>query len=199
MDTSYHLGWQTQEALYEKLTGNCDLFQLKCLKLSKTLQGLNCISTHYNQLENVHTLINSHKKQCMHDAQRSFRRFESSVNCWVSESSSSVVLMSSRMCKLDIYLLFRTTRGTEILSVINSKMALNLFALVHAQHTCVCALRVFDKVLCIEVTITFITDVVYIFDILMFILFCEERVHLGKSKSWWCVSIGTAQGLIFAL
>lgn len=37
---------------------------------------------------------------------------------------------------------------------------------------------VFDKVLCIKVTITFITDVVYIFDILMFILFCERREYI---------------------
>lgn len=34
---------------------------------------------------------------------------------------------------------------------------------------------VFDKVLCITVIITFITDVMYIVDILMFILFCEEE------------------------
>ena len=46
------------------------------------------------------------------------------------------------------------------------------------------ALRVFAKVLCIKVPITFITDVMYIFDILMSILFCEEEeVNLGKSKS----------------
>lgn len=64
--------------------------------------------------------------------------------------------------------------GTEILSVINSKMALNLFRSgACAAH--VFALRVFDKVLYIKVTITFITDVVYIFDILMFIPFCEEE------------------------
>lgn len=44
-----------------------------------------------------------------------------------------------------------------------------------------CALRVFDKVLCIKVTITFITDVVYIFDILMFILFCEEESTFRKN------------------
>lgn len=37
------------------------------------------------------------------------------------------------------------------------------------------ALLVFDKVLCITVTITFITDVTYIVDILMFILFCEKE------------------------
>lgn len=58
--------------------------------------------------------------------------------------------------------------------------------------TPVCALRVFDKVLCIKVTITFITDVMYIFDILMFILFYDEEVHLGEFKSlvmcvyWYC-------------
>lgn len=33
----------------------------------------------------------------------------------------------------------------------------------------------FHEVLCIKVTITFITDVVYIFNIRMFILFCEEE------------------------
>ncbi len=27
MDTSYHLGWQTEEALYEKATGNCELLK----------------------------------------------------------------------------------------------------------------------------------------------------------------------------
>lgn len=53
----------------------------------------------------------------------------------------------------------------------------------------------FDKVLCIKVTIMFGTDVLYIFDILMFILFCEE--NLGNYKTWPCVSVGTAQGLIF--
>lgn len=92
-----------------------------------------------------------------------------------------MLLMSSRMCKLDIYLLFRTTCGTEILSVINSKMALNIFALVHVHNVCVCTEVFFDKVLCIQVTITFITDVVYIFDILMFILFCEEESKFRKN------------------
>lgn len=42
---------------------------------------------------------------------------------------------------------------------------------------------VFDKVLCIKVTITFITDVVYIFDILMFILFCEESTFRRNPKA----------------
>lgn len=36
----------------------------------------------------------------------------------------------------------------------------------------------FDKVLCIMVTITFITDVMYIVDIRMFILFCEKEENL---------------------
>lgn len=50
----------------------------------------------------------------------------------------------------------------------------------------------FDKVLCIMVTITFITDVMYIVDILMFILFCEkeEEIFRRNQKSsnvcWYC-------------
>lgn len=50
----------------------------------------------------------------------------------------------------------------------------------------------FDKVLCIKVTITFITDVVYIFDILMFILFCEKENTFRKIQKlvlcvyWYC-------------
>lgn len=70
-------------------------------------------------------------------------------------------------------------------------MALNLFRL---QLVCTQEFFfVFNKVLCIkekrDVTLRFITDVVYIFDILMFILFWEESV----------TSVGSAQGLIFAL
>lgn len=71
-------------------------------------------------------------------------------------------------------------------------MALNIFAPVHVHKACVCTEVFFDKVLCTKVTITFITDVVYIFDILMFILFCEEESKFRKIQKlvmcvyWYC-------------
>lgn len=51
-------------------------------------------------------------------------------------------------------------------------MALNNPDPVHVPL--VCAQEGLITVLCIKVTITFITDVVYIFDILTLILFCEK-------------------------
>lgn len=66
----------------------------------------------------------------------------------------------------------------RILSVIISKMAFNICAPVLVQDACVTPTAVFDKVLCIKVTITFITDVVYIFDILMFIPILWRREYV---------------------
>lgn len=80
-------------------------------------------------------------------------------------------------------------------------MALKLYTPVHMQHICLFA-EGFQKVLCMKVTIPFITDVVYIFDMLMFILFCEEERRFRRRKKTHklvCVCIGIAQGLIFAL
>lgn len=43
MDTSYHLGWQTDGALYEKASGNCDLLKRpKCLLNLNKDRGLHC-------------------------------------------------------------------------------------------------------------------------------------------------------------
>lgn len=100
-------------------------------------------------------------------------------------SSSSVLLMSSCVCKLDIYL-FTPDHTWHRNPVCNQfQNGLESFrpgaACSTPEHL---HPGFFDKVLCIKVTITFITDVVYIFDILMFILFCEEEsTFRGKKKS----------------
>lgn len=60
-------------------------------------------------------------------------------------------------------------------------MALKLFSPVPVQRVCLFT-EGFQKVLCMKVTITFITDVVYIFDIPMFILFCEEERTFREKK-----------------
>lgn len=117
----------------------------------------------------------------MRDATRpSLKRFKSSEKFGgVFESSSSVLLLSSRMCKLDIYLLFPNHTWRRDPVVCNRfQNGLESFR-SGARAARLRALGgVFDKVLCIKVTITFITDVVYIFDILMFILFCERREYI---------------------
>lgn len=124
MDTSYHLGWQTRRG---------SAWQAYW-KLWFTIMPWTSVSS--EKKKNVLPMLKATLKAVYPWCLKG--HLESSVSCSVPDSLLSVLLMSSCMCKLDIKLLFRTTCGTEILCVINSKMALNLFALVHVQHTCVC-------------------------------------------------------------
>lgn len=123
------------------------------------------------------------KKQSTQVAWRSFQK--------VSGSASSVLLMSSRMCCW-IFIFFSNC-------VWHRKPVCNQFQNgLESFRPGALAVRLgvhwgfFDKVLCIKVTITFITDVVYIFDILMFILFCEEETTFRKIQKlvmcvyWYC-------------
>lgn len=152
--------------------------------MSESTVGFHCsTSARYNPLENVLTHTHTQKKQSIQVAWRSSQK--------VSGSSSSVLLMSSRTCCW--YLSSFPNRVWHRKPVCNQfQNGLESFRPgAPAAHLCV-HWGFFDKVLCIKVTITFITDVVYIFDILMFILFCEEESTFRKIQKlvmcvyWYC-------------
>lgn len=78
---------------------------------------------------------------------------------------------STRVFKWEILLLLNPRAAPKWLNQLRNVLNISV---VHSSALN-CAQLVFDKVLCITVTITFITDVMYIIDILMFILFCEKE------------------------
>lgn len=121
MDTSYHLGWETW-------AGRCKLW---FIQMSESTVGFPLFNVRSLQSTRKCAHTHAHKKKavytgCLKVVSKGF---------WISVVR--VVNVVSYVL-LDIYLLFRTACGTESLSVINSKMALNLFAPVHSQCVWAC-------------------------------------------------------------
>lgn len=169
MDTSYHLGWQT---------GNCDLFKKEnalnvCQEFTRTLP----LNVHLVQSAPKRAHANKRHTRSSEGAKADGRwKGSKGRSFWIIVVCVVIVVPYVQVGYLSSFPNHAWRRDPVVCNRFQN--GLESFRSGARAARLRAHWGVFDKVLCIKVTITFITDVVYIFDILMFILFCERREYI---------------------